>query len=110
MAVLHGASDTVKKNRCNFLIECEERHCPGALERLSSWMCTRDYAAFFLLGNELWSFSVFNADLHQHPANLGDWRTGWKRRGVYVNNFIFIPKENTASFRADCIKLHFGFS
>jgi hypothetical protein len=34
----------------------------------------------------------FDAAEHQHPANIGGWKDGWEARGVYVNNFVFVPK------------------
>lgn len=28
---------------------------------------------------------------HQNAANIGSWQDGWAARGVYVNNFAFLP-------------------
>jgi FkbM family methyltransferase len=34
----------------------------------------------------------FDAARHQNPANIGGREDGWAARGVYVNNFVFVPK------------------
>lgn len=33
-----------------------------------------------------------DAARHQNPANIGGREDGWAARGVYVNNFVFVPK------------------
>jgi hypothetical protein len=69
--VLRGTADTLARNRPTVLVEAEERHHPNAV--------TRDHR-------------VFRRAEHQHPANIGGWKDGWEARGVYVNNFVFVPK------------------
>jgi hypothetical protein len=34
----------------------------------------------------------FDAARLQNPANIGGREDGWAARGVYVNNFVFVPK------------------
>ena len=33
----------------------------------------------------------FDPAEHQNPANVGDWKDGWAIRGIYINNFVFLP-------------------
>jgi hypothetical protein len=34
----------------------------------------------------------FDAARHQDPANIGGREDGWAAHGVYVNNFVFLPR------------------
>ena len=104
-SVLRGAWDTLQRNRCSLLVECEERHSPGAIEKLFSFTESLEYAGYFLLGENIIPISDFRTKEHQDPSNLADWRGGWKRSGLYINNFIFIPREKTTQFMLSCEKL-----
>jgi FkbM family methyltransferase len=98
LAVLEGAADTIERCRPSLLVECEERHLRGATGRLFSWVCAKGYEGLFLLGDKLVSVDRFSAGLHQDPENISGWKDGWQRRGTYVNNFIFIPRESVDQF------------
>lgn len=105
LAVLEGAAQTVARTRCNLLVECEDRHHAGATAALFSWMAARDYRGYFLLEDRLWPVRAFDLVLHQNPEHIGGWRSRWVRRGVYVNNFLFVPLERDGSFTAACAGL-----
>jgi FkbM family methyltransferase len=104
-SVLRGGTETISKSRCNLLIECEERHAPGAIDTLFAFAAALDYRGFFLMDGKLRHISEFELHLHQRRENLGDWRDGWKRHGIYINNFIFVPAERSRSFETECAKL-----
>lgn len=105
LAVLEGAAQTVARTRCNVLVEAEDRHHPGATAAVFAWMTDRGYLGYFLLEGRLVPVQDFDLADHQNKANIGGWRSQWERRGVYVNNFMFVPAERDAAFVADCAAL-----
>ena len=91
LAVLQGALRTIQTSMPNLLVEIEERHRPGAIEEVSAFLTDLGYQGFFMLDGELLPLARFNVSMHQDPANIGSWKGGWARHGVYVNNFLFLP-------------------
>jgi FkbM family methyltransferase len=91
VAVLEGASDTIARNRPVLLIESEDRHRKNAVADVEVFLKQRSYAGFFLHGGVLVEMTEFNLGKHQNSQNIGGWKSGWARSGVYVNNFIFVP-------------------
>jgi hypothetical protein len=98
-AILTGSSRTIAREHPALLIEIEERHNPGSLARVSAFLGALAYAGYFLLGNRLVAIQSFDPDAHQNRRNLVDGR----RKGTYINNFIFLPKD-----RAKSIPLEYG--
>lgn len=98
MAVLQGAVHTIEKNRCNLLIEMEERHCPGVVCEVKAWLEQRGYVGLFLDEGEILPMEIFDSAIHQNPKNIGGWKENWIRKGKYINNFIFVPAENKNEF------------
>ena len=107
-AVLEGAAHTIEKSRCNLLIEMEERHCPGVISQVRTWLRARRYAGFFVEGREILAIEMFNYAAHQDPKNIGGWRENWSRRGIYINNFIFVPEETKEEFLRKAKALDFS--
>jgi FkbM family methyltransferase len=68
--VLLGAEETVARCRPRFLVECEERHSPGAVDRLAAWVARHEYQAFFLWKGELRPLDEFKSHLHQRHSNI----------------------------------------
>jgi len=97
-AVLEGAAETIDSNRCNLLIEMEERHCQGVVQSVKELLQTKFYEGYFLDGNEIVSVELFNLATHQNPEHIGGWKENWRRKGKYNNNFIFVPKEKRDEF------------
>jgi FkbM family methyltransferase len=100
--VLAGAADTIARERPLFLIEIEKLHNPDSFAIASAFFANLKYLGFFLLDGKLVRIEKFVHAQHQDPDNL----TGnGKRVGVYINNFLFIPEEQTgripASYAAD---------
>lgn len=92
LSVLRGARTTIERNRPAFLIEAEERHRQHAVVEMTSFLYRLGYDGYFLTEDGQWPIAEFNPEKHQNPANIASWRDGWARTGVYVNNFVFLPK------------------
>lgn len=87
-AVLAGAGDTLERSKPVLLIEIEERHNPGALDRITKSLSQLGYRGSFFYERKRYDLSEFIPDLHQlsdHAANDETNRRGLK----YVNNFVF---------------------
>jgi hypothetical protein len=50
------------------------------------------YKGYFDIGDGRHAVEEFDVGPHQNPANIGGREDGWAARGVYVNNFVFVPK------------------
>jgi len=91
LAVLQGAQQTIRASLPNLLVEIEERHRAGAIGDVSAFLTYLGYEGFFILDGKVLPLAQFDKSVHQDPANIGSWKEGWERRGVYVNNFFFLP-------------------
>jgi FkbM family methyltransferase len=98
LGVLMGAKETIKNNRPNLLVEIEDRHKKNALLNVPAFLQAFDYMAFFIENNELKLMKDFDQAIHQDANNIGDYTNGYLRKGVYINNFIFIPVEVVDGF------------
>ncbi len=94
--VVRGAKALIVRDRPNLLIEAEERHRAGSLDHLRAFFSSLNYRVFFLLDGRLAPIEEFAVATHQDPASLVD---GAGRKGLYVNNFIFVPEEREADIR-----------
>jgi FkbM family methyltransferase len=90
LAVLQGAERTLRRSMPNLLVEIEERHRAGGIRDVSAFLARLGYEGFFILDDQVHPLQRFDETVHQSPANIGSWKQGWKRRGVYVNNFFFL--------------------
>lgn len=88
--VIEGAARVIADHHPVFLTEIEERHRPGALERLPARLSRRGYAGFFLQGRSLRPMDEFRVAEHQNPGNFP--HTGDAKYGLYINNFVFIHR------------------
>lgn len=93
LAVLRGAADTLTRNRPAVLVEAEERHHPDAVAGITEFLAGLGYAGYFEVDGTRRPVEEFDAAEHQNPANIGGAEDGWAVRGVYVNNFVFLPKD-----------------
>jgi FkbM family methyltransferase len=80
--VLLGAKALIARDRPSLMIEVEERHNSGSVERVRLFFQSRAYCGFFFDGSALRSIEMFDPDLHQCPG-----------RSPYINNFFFCPTE-----------------
>jgi FkbM family methyltransferase len=93
LAVLRGAVDTLTRNRPTVLVEAEERHHPDAVAAITELLTGLGYQGYFDGGDGRRPVEEFDAATHQDPANIGGIEDGWAAQGVYVNNFVFAPKD-----------------
>ena len=86
-AVLHGARETINRDKPRLLVEIEERHNAGGLDRIVNMLRGMGYSCSFF-HNEFWHpFSTFDLARDQNPATLDS--PGGEVR--YINNFLFLP-------------------
>jgi FkbM family methyltransferase len=93
LAVLRGAVDTLARNRPAIVVEAEERHHPDAVAEITTLLTGLGYKGYFELDDVRRPIEDFDPAQHQNPANVGDRDNDWAPRGVYVNNFAFVPKD-----------------
>lgn len=91
LAVLRGAADTLQRNRPTLFIEAEERHHPHAVAATAEFLAGLGYTGYFEVDGIRRPIDEFDPATHQNPANIGGWKDGWAIRGIYVNNFVFLP-------------------
>jgi len=89
--VLHGAVETIRSSKPVILVEVEERHREGSVNRVVDMLADMGYECYFLLHKELLPFSRFKMERHQNPEFKRD----------YIRNFLFIHRENNPAF-AEC--------
>lgn len=81
--VLQGGAQTLQRDKPNLLIEIEERHCPGAIQRVRALLEGFGYKMMFIEGGVLKPISQFDVLTHQDTMNED-------KRDKYINNFIFL--------------------
>lgn len=81
--VLHGAENTLRRDRPVLLVEIEVRHHGAEIGSIIEEICAIGYAAFFLLDGAIHPAASFRPEM-QDSSRLG-------RPAEYVNNFIFLP-------------------
>jgi FkbM family methyltransferase len=92
LAVLRGATATLTRHRPAIVVEAEERHHPNAVGEITRLLTGLGYAGYFDVDGARRPIDEFDAARHQDPANVGSREDGWAGRGVYVNNFVFVPE------------------
>ncbi len=95
LSVLRGAKETLRTHRPCLLIEAEESHRKSAISSTRDFLAEFDYQGFFLLNEKLVKIEKFVTELYQTTSTTGSGPSQMKR--VYINNFIFIPKEMLGS-------------
>jgi len=94
-AVLRGAVEILRRDLPSLLIEIEEQHNPGALERVPALLAAFDYQGLFLHENRLRALAEFNLSTMQRSENI----RGGKKLGLYVNNFLFVQADRRRRLR-----------
>lgn len=100
LAVLNGGIKTIQRCLPMILIEIEDRHKPNNLKEVDAFLRSIGYEGYFILDRQLNSLDIFDPTIHQDPANVGGWKGGWKKSGIYVNNFIFAPSGSKSRLKA----------
>ena len=100
-AVLTGSRQTIAACKPNLLVEIEERHKKGAVQQCVGYLESMGYHCYFILNKKIIPFAAFDIQKHQDVKNLGNSEDNFKRKGIYVNNFIFIHQSSDSSFVID---------
>lgn len=89
-AVLAGATATLRRSTPVLLIEIEERHNAGGLQRIAAALSEFGYTGSYFHDRARHPLTEFDAATLQNTANLVDVHRN--RRVIdYVNNFVFTP-------------------
>lgn len=99
--VLRGARETLQRCKPSLLIEIEERHNPGAFARINGDLTALGYQGYYLADGQLNQATHFNIARDQPLGNVG--ASG--KTGRYINNFMFVPNEKAAAFKAATLGL-----
>lgn len=92
--VIDGASTVIAEDHPVLLAEIEERHRPGAIQRVNKKLSACGYSGFFLQGHGMHPIAEFNIAEYQNPENYP--YTGDSKPGLYINNFVFIHHSSLA--------------
>jgi FkbM family methyltransferase len=110
LAVLRGGSATIRRSLPLMLIEIEERHKPNAVANVSGFLHHFGYEGYFILGGNIVSVDQFDLTQYQDARNIGGWETNWRRNGVYINNFFFVPGGSEDRLQAAVYRMQSRFS
>jgi FkbM family methyltransferase len=88
-AVLRGARAILLKDRPAVLVEIEERHNAGSVQRVMRYLKDIGYRGLYFRGGRLRASETFDAGLHQDLDRLSETSDG---EPAYVNNFLFISE------------------
>lgn len=87
-AVLAGADDTLIRTKPVLLIEIEERHNPGGLDRISKSLSRLGYSGSFFYERKKYDLAQFVPEIHQVAERVAVGEAN-RRELKYVNNFVF---------------------
>jgi len=95
LAVLEGAQTLLLKDHPSLMIEAEERHRPGTVREISSYLANFGYLGFFLVGRRLRPIAEFDVARYQNAGSisLSEVLPGY----VYANNFVFVKSIESVS-------------
>lgn len=93
--VLDGGAGLIERDRPCAIVEAEERMRPNTVQNLFSFFARRDYDGIFVHGREIHPIAEFVVQRHQCVANAKP--VDGPRTGLYVNNFVFMPKSKATS-------------
>lgn len=100
LSVLRGGSSTLRRCLPTILIEIEERHRPNSIWDSNEFLTTLGYEGYFILDRHLTPITAFDLSKHQNVQHIGSWKANWRRSGVYVNNFFFVPAHGKSRLEA----------
>jgi FkbM family methyltransferase len=88
MDVLNGGRKLISEQKPVFMVEAEERHCAGTVQRTKEFFYEFDYQGLYILEEKVFPFVSFDYEL-QNCKELA--RPTTRKQMRYVNNFIFVP-------------------
>lgn len=89
-AVLEGGRALIARERPNILVEAEERHQHGAVDRARAVLDPLGYQGFFLGPEGLTPVARFDPAVHQKESALDPSGRHRLPGALYVNNFMFV--------------------
>jgi FkbM family methyltransferase len=101
LAVLHGGSSLLAKDKPVILVELEERFHTGNIARVQELLTSLGYRGLYLDRGRLHDIVRFDPSLHQRIEN-------WGSHSVYINNFIFIAHEALESTLRRIVRLGYA--
>jgi FkbM family methyltransferase len=90
LSVLKGSTKLITHNYPSFIVEIEDRHKENAIKDVTDFLMGYGYKCYFILNSKLIPFSEFNKCIHQDAGNIGDSSNNYIRKGIYINNFVFV--------------------
>jgi FkbM family methyltransferase len=90
-SVVIGAEQTIRRCRPILLIEAENRHRDGAVEKVTRRLESLGYNGIFLDDGVFKPISSFDIQKHQSERAIAELIQGNSPSVPYRNNFIFIP-------------------
>jgi FkbM family methyltransferase len=97
-AVLNGAIETIRNNKPALIIELEERHRMNSISDVNDFLKPLGYNGYFFQNKKLLEIKHFSVSEHQNVKHIGNYTDNYKRKGDYINNFIFLHHEEADSF------------
>ena len=94
--VLRGACALFARDRPALIIEIEERHNPGSIERVTALLEYYGYNGYFFRDDRLRSIDTFRKDSDQCVDDLC---ADTSRRYKYINNFVFLTDNHLENVR-----------
>jgi FkbM family methyltransferase len=94
MAVLAGASATIRRDRPVLLVEAEDSHGPGATSNLFRWASENGYRGWFFQKGRCVPVEDFRLADHQNCKTSDLFR--FRRQDLnYFNNFLLVPEHTS---------------
>lgn len=93
LAVLRGGMGTLRRSGPTCIVESEERHNAGGVAQTFDFFDALGYNSYFLHRGALRKGADYDVTALQRPENAKS--VGGGRSADYVNNFVFIHRENT---------------
>lgn len=87
LAVLQGARTLLARDLPTILVELEERFEAGSIARVQEFLRPLGYHGLYLESGRIHDIAHFDPALHQKLEN-------WGTHGLYINNFVFIPRDS----------------
>ena len=88
--ILMGALDTINSNKPCLIIEIEQRHQERSVQVVFDFILNLGYEGFFIMNKNINKLELFDLSF-QKGTEIGV-------EGKYINNFIFIHKDNLKNF------------
>lgn len=91
-AVLRGGTETLRTSKPTCIVETAERHNAGGVAQTFAFFDSMGYGGFFLHRGRLRDGRDFSIERFQRREEVKT--VGGKRSADYVNNFIFVHRDN----------------